>query len=278
MLVIRAEAAGACYGVQRALDIAWAQAESGGKAVSLGPLIHNPQVVQGLARRGVNVVDEVPEDADCTVIVRSHGVGPDVKAKLEASPARVADATCPYVLRAQRASADLARDPGFVVVVGEAQHPEVAAIRGYGLEAGGKVVVVDSADALPDELPETVGVVVQTTQNRDVFEGVLSAIRARGVKAVVRDTICSATSKRQQAARELASRVDAMVVIGGRNSSNTTRLYEICSEACAKTYHIEWVDELEAAWFDGCATVGVTAGASTPEDQIAPVMEYLERL
>lgn len=278
MKVQRAEAAGACYGVERALDIARKAASEADDVKSLGPLIHNPQVVAELASKGVQVIDEVGDDLTGTIIIRSHGVGPGEMNALRAIGVDIADATCPFVLRAQKAAADLAKDVGYVVVVGDPHHPEVEAICAYAREAGGTVCVADAPEAVPEGLPVRIGVVVQTTQNRAVFEAVMRRIEEMGCSAIVKDTICSATAKRQGAAAELAQAVDAMVVIGGRNSSNTTRLYEICKALCPKTYHIEEVDELDAGDFEDCTSVGVTAGASTPETQIRPVVEYLERL
>ena len=278
MEVIRAVAAGACYGVQRALDMAFTAAGDAGTVESLGPLIHNPQVVGELADKGIRVIDDPGDAAGDTVIIRSHGVGPADRRALASTGVGIVDATCPHVLRAQKAAVKLAEEIGTVIVVGDPEHPEVDAIREYAEEAGGSVRVVDSPEAIPDDIPRRVGVVVQTTQNRAVFERVLAALEARGIEPTVKDTICSATAKRQSAARDLAAHVDAMVVIGGHNSSNTTRLYEICKAMCPKTYHIETIGELDASCFAGCATVGITAGASTPEAQIVPVQEYLERL
>ena len=278
MKVVRAEAAGACYGVQRALDMANEAADTCADVKSLGPLIHNPQVVRDLEERGVRVVNDPADARDGTVIIRSHGIGPLVRDTIERTDANIIDATCPHVLRAQKAAAKLAEAHGNVIVVGDPKHPEVEAIREYAQRAGGVVWVVDSVAAIPAALPDEVGVVVQTTQNRAVFDAVLDALHQMGLQIHVKDTICTATAKRQNAAKELAATVDAMVVIGGHNSSNTTRLYEICKSLCPKTYHVESIEELHGADFAKCQTVGITAGASTPEEQIAAVEEYLERL
>lgn len=278
MKVVRAAAAGACYGVQRALDLAYEAASKGGDIKTLGPLIHNPQVIEQLREQGIDVIAQAEQATQGTVIIRSHGVGPADKRVLESADIEIVDATCPYVLRAQKAGERLSADIGAVVVVGDPHHPEVDAIRAYAQEAGGKVWAVDSAAAIPQDIPSRVGVVVQTTQNRSVLEEVLDALAEKGVDVQLKDTICSATSERQQAAREVAARVDAMVVIGGHNSSNTTRLYEICSAICPKTYHIETKAELDVDSLRGCETVGITAGASTPEDQIIDVEEYIEGL
>ena len=282
MRVVRAEQAGACYGVQRALDLALEAAASGGDACTLGPLIHNPRVVARLSREGVRAAADLDEVAPGeTVIVRSHGVTPAVKREIARRGLSMMDATCPHVARAQKAAAGLAKRGMSVVVVGEAGHPEVEGLYACACEASddsSRVVVAASPDDLPESLPEPVGVVVQTTQTREALDAVLAALRGRGADPVVKDTICFATRQRQEAAAALAGEVDAFVVIGGRNSSNTTRLADICRARCGRTHHIEGAEELEPSWFAGCGTVGVTAGASTPEDQIVAVEEALRRL
>lgn len=276
MKVIRAKRAGACYGVQRALDMALQTASDEGGASTLGPLIHNPHVVSELARRGIRAIDEPSEAKAGTIIVRSHGVTPQVRRAIESRGLPIVDATCPHVARAQKAAARLAQSCGQVVVVGEAGHPEVEGLVACATEAGGHVIVAASADDVPSDLKGKVGVVVQTTQTREALTDVLSALDKLPVETEVKDTVCLATRERQESAADLAGKVDAMVVIGGRNSSNTTRLAEICAAVCENTHHVESRDELDRAWFNGCETVGITAGASTPEDQIAAVEHLLQ--
>ncbi len=279
MRVVRAAYAGACYGVQRALDLALKAVEDGGRAYTLGPLIHNPQVVAQLAERGVRAVDGVEDVAGAgTVVIRSHGVTPAVKRSVAACGLPLVDATCPHVARAQRAAADLAEQGRHVVVVGEAGHPEVEGLVACAREAGAPVSVVAGPDDLPDTLDGPVGVVVQTTQTREVLDAVVAALEQRGVQLLVKNTICFATRQRQEAAAALADEVDAIVVIGGRNSSNTSRLADICAAACPRTHHIESPDEIDPAWLAGCGAVGITAGASTPEGQIDAVAAGLEAL
>lgn len=279
MKVVRAAYAGACYGVQRALDLALKAVEDGGCAYTLGPLIHNPQVVAQLAECGVRAVDSVEDVAGAgTVVIRSHGVTPEVKRSVAACGLPLVDATCPHVARAQRAAADLAEQGRHVVVVGEAGHPEVEGLVACAREAGAPVSVVAGPDDLPETLEGPVGVVVQTTQTREALDAVVAALEERGVQLLVKNTICFATRQRQEAAAALAGEVDAMVVIGGRNSSNTTRLADICAAACSRTHHIESPDEIDPAWLAGCGAVGVTAGASTPEEQIEAVATLLEAL
>jgi len=276
MQVLRAKYAGACYGVQRALDMAHEVISSCGAVHTLGPLIHNPKVVADLEARGARVASSPEEINSGTVVIRSHGVTPQVRANLINRGLDVVDATCPHVARAQKAAADLAKDGCRVVVLGEADHPEVEGLRACAEDAGGKVDVVGSPADIPDGLYAPIGVVAQTTQMRENLDAVVEALRDRGLNPRVEKTICFATRQRQDAAAELAARVDAMVVIGGRNSSNTTRLAEICAQFCDRSFHIESCDELEASWFENCLTVGVTAGASTPEDQISDVVSALE--
>ena len=275
MEVVLARHAGACYGVQRALDLAVSVIEEGREARTLGPLIHNPLVVSDLEGRGARVADSVDDIDGGTVIIRSHGVTPGVRNALIARGLEVVDATCPHVARAQAAAAQLAESGCRVLVVGEEGHPEVEGLTECAKEAGGKVDVVSCADDIPEGLYDPVGVVVQTTQMRENLEAIVDALRARGLDPIVRNTICSATRQRQKTAAQVAEVVDAMVVIGGRNSSNTTRLAEICAERCARTHHIESVGELRADMFADCARVGVTAGASTPEDQIQSIVAFL---
>ncbi len=278
MQVILAEFSGACYGVQRALDMVDSLLEAGASVTTLGPLIHNPQVVRKLESQGVRVAEDVAEVDGGTVVIRSHGVTPQVKERIQEQGLAMADATCPHVARAQAAAAELAQAGCRVLVVGEAGHPEVEGLLAYAKASGAAADVVLSPEDIPADLYEPVGVVVQTTQTKDNLEGILAALEDRGISATVKDTICSATRKRQKTAAEVARQVDAMVVLGGKNSSNTTRLSEICSQSCPRTFHVESAAELSRLDLDGCTVIGITAGASTPEDQIADARSILEAL
>lgn len=275
MEVVLAEYAGACYGVQRALDMAAEVLATCEQVHTLGPLIHNPQVVSELEHRGARVAASPADARAGTVIIRSHGVTPQVRAELERRGLDIVDATCPHVARAQKAAAELAQEGCRVLVLGEADHPEVEGLCACAAEAGGKVDVVGSAADIPEGLYDPVGVVAQTTQMSESFDALVAALRERGLDPLAKKTICFATRQRQDAAADLAARVDAMVVIGGRNSSNTTRLAEICALACPRTFHVESAEELAAADFADCTAVGVTAGASTPENQIQDVLDSL---
>ena len=278
MKVVLAENAGACYGVQRALDLAIEASKNHAKAYTLGPLIHNPGVVADLESLGVHVAESADGVDEGTIIIRSHGVTPEEYAKVEARGLPIVDATCPHVARAQKAAAELAAQGCRVIVVGEEGHPEVEGLKAWARREGARVDVVASPDAVPNDLHAPIGVVVQTTQKRENLDAVVDAIQSQGITPIVKRTICLATRHRQDSAAELASQVDAIVVIGGRNSSNTTRLFEICADICPRTHHIESTDEIDPAWFEGCTTIGVTAGASTPETQIKAAIDILKKL
>ncbi len=278
--IIVAERAGACYGVERALNLTLEQADkAAGPVHTLGPLIHNPLVVEDLDARGVRVAD-CPADAGTgLLIIRAHGTTPEVIADAEARGLTVLDATCPYVKKVHVAAKKLV-DAGYdVLVVGEAGHPEVEGILGH---AGCARVVGSVADVRAlisaGALGKKVGVVVQTTQTLALLQGVVDELLAAAQEVRVVNTICAATQERQQAAAELAAQVDAMMVIGGKNSGNTRRLFEICSERCGRTHHIESADELDAAWFAGTGKIGITAGASTPQAHIDAVVKRLHAL
>lgn len=276
MRVVVARHAGICYGVERALKLANEAAATGERVATLGPLIHNPQAVASLQHRGVAVASSVDDVEAGTLIIRSHGVDPAVITAAEAKGLKVIDATCPFVRAAHKCAADLARGGYSVVIVGEAEHPEVEGILAH---AGGKAVIVQHAADLPERLSSRrVGIVVQTTQSLAVLEEVVSALLPRVVELRVCNTICSATAQRQEAAAELAEEVDVIVVVGGHNSGNTTRLAEICSAANPRTHHVETAEELREEWFEGASVVGVTAGASTPDEQIRGVIAAIEAL
>lgn len=274
--VIVADEAGACYGVERALKMVMDAAQQGsGPVCTLGPLIHNPVVIDDLAQAGVSVVESPDVAEGTTLVLRTHGVTPEVEERARQAGAVTLDATCPFVKRAHRAAERLEREGYQVLVVGESGHPEVEGIVGHAPSA----TVVKSADELAAlDLRRKVGVVVQTTQKRDLVRSIVSALVGRVDELRLIDTVCEATSGHQDACARLASNVDVMVVVGGRNSANTTHLAEIAESLCARTHHIERPDELDAAWFEGAETIGVTAGASTPAAHIEAVCQRISEL
>ncbi len=271
-----ADYAGACYGVQRALDLVKKVADEAiGPVRTLGPLIHNPQVVSELEAKGVTVAEDVPEESGSTLVLRTHGVVPAVEELAHERGLKVVDATCPYVKRAHRAAERLHAQGYQVIVVGESGHPEVEGILGHAPEATA-VAGVEAARQL--ELDKKVGVVVQTTQAKATLDEVISYLTSEVGEVCVVNTICEATSERQQAAAKLSAASEVMVVIGGKNSANTTRLAEICAQSCSRTHHVETPAELEPSWFEGAQKIGVTAGASTPAAQIEQLVSAIEAL
>ena len=271
--------AGTCYGVQRALDMALAAAPQAGESSqvhTLGPLIHNPIVVRELADAGVGLADTLDDAASGTVIIRAHGVVPQVIEAARERGLTVVDATCPYVKKVHVAAERLVREGYRVIVVGEPGHPEVEGILGHAGDDARVLSCAADADELP--LKGKVGLVVQTTQTAQNLAEVVAAITPRVQELRVINTICAATSERQQAAASLANRCDCMIVVGGKNSGNTRRLAQICADACEHTHHIEEASELEAAWFADARHVGITAGASTPQEHIERAVARIKEL
>lgn len=269
--------AGVCYGVERALGMAEKAADEARKPVNtLGPLIHNPLVVNDLERIGVGTASNVSEVEEGTLIIRAHGVVPSVVEDARTCGLDVLDATCPYVKKVHNAAERLVREGYQLIVVGESGHPEVEGIMGHAGDDAHVVSVPGDLDAI--DLSRKVGVVVQTTQTPGALADVVAELSKRTMDLRVINTICSATQERQDSAAELARRVDAMIVVGGKNSGNTRRLAEICTAACPKTHHIEDASEIEAAWFDGVSHIGVTAGASTPASHIERALVRMRSL
>ena len=271
-----AEEAGACSGVERALQmVESAAAEGVGSVHTLGPLIHNPRVIAELAAQGVDAVESPEEAAGDTLLLRTHGTVPEEEARARDLCARVLDATCPFVKKVHQAAERLSREGYQVVVVGEAGHPEVEATLPH---APGAVVVGSAEEAAALPQVRKVGVVVQTTARRALLAEVVSELLGVAEEVRVINTICEATAGHQAAADALAREADVMVVIGGRISANTTRLAEISAARCPRTHHVEGADELRAEWFEGASVIGITAGASTPASQIEAVRERIAEL
>ena len=276
MKVMLAKRAGFCFGVKRATQMAFEAAGKDQKTFTLGPIIHSPQVVSKLEEMGVGVVKDLSGVSNGTVIIRSHGVLASEMDEAHQKQLEVVDATCPFVKKAQEHVKYLSEAGYDVLVVGDADHPEVQGIVSYGQE---KVYVVASGDQVK-QLPKMgkMGVVAQTTQSFDNLKSVVTECLKRGGEVRVYNTICDATAVRQQEATELAQQVECMIVIGGFNSANTRRLAEICTEIQPRTYHIETAAEIDCSWFQGVETVGVTAGASTPKWIIDEVMDRLDQV
>ena len=262
MEVILADYLGFCYGVKRAIGIARDNASPDGKACTLGPIIHNPQMVERLKNEGVGTVNALSEMDEGTVIIRSHGVGPLLYDEAERRGLKLVDATCPHVKKAQLSAKSLVDEGYQVVIIGEKEHPEVKSIFEWSY---GKAVIVETTDearTLPSYA--RLGVVCQTTFSSEKFRQIVMELLEKSRQLKIERTICTATDQRQAAAIDLAQRVDMMLVIGGKNSANTTRLAQLCATKC-KTYHIETAQELQDEWFDKIEKIGITAGASTPD-------------
>ena len=271
-----ASESGACYGVERALELVERiSREATGPVHTLGPLIHNPSVVASLEEAGVTVVGEPFEAASgSTLVLRTHGVTPEVERSARDAGLTVIDATCPFVTRVHRLAEKLAADGYQVMIVGEEGHPEVEGTRGH---VPGAPVVLTASDVDALEVSRRVALVVQTTLAVDDLRNVVGALVGRCEELHVCNTICDATSKRQAAAAELADCADVMIVVGGRNSANTSHLADICGSR-ATTHHVESPAEVDPAWFSGADLVGITAGASTPRSQVEEMLEHVTRL
>ncbi|HIP97939.1 MAG TPA: 4-hydroxy-3-methylbut-2-enyl diphosphate reductase [Aquifex aeolicus] len=281
--IILAPHAGFCFGVERAIDLAQKAAvytRDGKKVFTYGPLIHNPQEIERLKTIGVEVLkSEENLDSNTVLIIRSHGIPPQKERELLSKGVKIVDATCPYVKAVHEAVQKLAKEGYFVVLVGEKNHPEVIGTWGYLKDIGGVGVIVETLQDLKVALnKQKVGVIAQTTQNENFFKEVVGELSIWVEELKVINTICNATSIRQEEVRELAPKVDVMVIIGGKNSGNTTRLYKIAKSLNPNSYHIETEEELQEEWFGGVSTVGVSAGASTPKWIIERVINRIREI
>ncbi len=272
-----ARTAGFCWGVRRTVDKVMEVADHvGGPVVTLGPIIHNPQAVARMRDKGVGTVAEVQEVLPgTTVVVRTHGA---VKPELALARQRgleVVDGTCPYVKYPQAIAQRLSREGYHVVIVGDANHAEVKGVVSY---AEGPCTVVKPGGPIPDLKDKKVAVIAQTTCIGAEFERVVGALALRHKEVRAVNTICTDTDERQADARALAREVDAVVVVGGKNSANTRHLAEICKAIQPRTWHVETEEEIEPSWFQGCRVVGISAGASTPEWVVEGVAVRLRSL
>lgn len=285
MEVTVAKSAGFCFGVKRAVDTVYREIESGEKPVyTFGPIIHNEQVVEDLENRGVQVIhseDELEGLSGGTVVIRSHGVSRDVCEKIEARGMKIVDATCPFVKKIHRIVDEEGRKGRHVVIIGSADHPEVQGIMGW---ASGPVTVMHTAEEAEIFVPENgkpISIVAQTTFNYNKFKDLVEILcKKRYDNNVLNilnilNTICNATEERQREAKNIAGEVDTMLVVGGRHSSNTQKLFEICKKECGNTYYIQTPVDLDSEMFQCSSYVGITAGASTPNKIIEEVQEHV---
>lgn len=272
MEILVAKSSGFCFGVKRAINMATSCAtDTPGEIFTLGPIIHNPQVVKKLEESNVYAKKSLDEIDHGTVIIRSHGVRLEEYKAAKEKGLNIMDATCPFVKKAQELVSKLSEEGYAVIVVGEKEHPEVKGLVSYGST---DVKVVDSPEELKG-MPrrKKIGIVAQTTLPLERLQAVVSFCLTRAAEVKVLNTICNATSIRQEESAELAEQVGLMIIVGGKNSANTGRLAEICRAIQPRTFHIEVATELEEAWFEGVEKVGITSGASTPEWVINEVVE-----
>lgn len=280
---------GFCPGVRSALKMAekTLSEEGDGGKYTLGPIIHNPIVVERLEEEGLHVLPEDPREWEqldlkgCTVIIRSHGLGPKAMEELEKRGALIIDATCPIVTKALRSAKSLVNEGYSLVIVGSSTHPEVAAIVEH-LE--GKAVVVSDPDEAKSwleseaEIPERIGVTAQTTISQDTLQAVVDVLHKNVRNLKILNTLCKTTLRRQREARRLSRKADIMLVVGGKNSSNTNYLRLISEKEGVFAHHLETAEEIDPAWFHGVNLVGVVGGASTPEDIIDDVIERVKEI
>ena len=278
MEVILAESAGFCFGVKRAVEKVYEQAALGKKIYTFGPIIHNEEVVKDLENKGVTVIeteDELKNVTDGTVVIRSHGVSKRIYDLIEQKGLECVDATCPFVKRIHNIVEKESAAGKKVIIIGNAGHPEVEGIMGWSKTKACVIESAKEAENFKCEKDETLCIVSQTTFNYNKFKELVEIFQKKGYNVNVVNTICNATEERQTKAREIAARVDAMIVIGGKHSSNTRKLYEICKEKCADTYFIQTLDDLHLELPETAALVGITAGASTPNNIIEEVQNYV---
>ena len=271
--VILANSAGFCFGVKRAVDTVYEQ--TGKKNVyTFGPIIHNEEVVKDLEKKGVfviNTMEELDDITEGTVIIRSHGVSSAVYEALQKKGVEIVDATCPFVLKIHNIVKQESANGKQIVIIGNEKHPEVEGIMGWSKTQVHVVDTAEKAQNLQLDPQREVCIVSQTTFNYNKFKELVEIISEKGYNIIIRNTICNATEERQTEAREIAKRVDAMIVVGGSSSSNTRKLYEICKNECKDTYYIQTLNDLDMTSLGKADCIGITAGASTPNNIIQEV-------
>ncbi len=271
--VILAKTAGFCFGVQRAVDTVYQQAEQS-SVYMYGPIIHNEQVVADLEQHGVKVIgdlDMLDGISDGTVVIRSHGVSRQVYEMLEKKGLKIVDATCPFVLKIHKIVQDESKKGSQIVIIGNENHPEVEGIKGWCQPPAAVVDTAEKAEKLVLDENRPVCIVSQTTFNYNKFQELVEIISKKGYNISIRNTICNATEERQAEARQLARQADVMIVIGGGSSSNTRKLYEICKSECNDTFYIQTLSDLDLNCLGKADCIGITAGASTPNNIIEEV-------
>ncbi len=276
MNITLAKSAGFCFGVKRAVNMVYEQIQNGNSPIyTYGPIVHNEEVVQELHAKGVSIITDLSQLAELpkgTIIIRAHGISEAEYQQMDAAGFRIIDATCPFVLKIHRFVEQYSTDGYAVVIIGDKDHPEVRGI--YGWARNSDVFVIkeeDEAENFQLSSPKPVCIVSQTTFNYNKFQDLVEIINKKGYDILVLNTICNATEERQKETRKLARQSDAMIVIGGRSSSNTQKLFEISKKECANTYYIQTSSDMDYSQLKSINNVGITAGASTPNNIIEEV-------
>ena len=280
MEIILAKSAGFCFGVKRAVDMVYEKIDKSDALYTLGPIIHNEEVVRDLEEKGVKViedVDSVRNISSGTIVIRSHGVSKEVFNLLNSSGLEIIDATCPFVKKIHRIVEEQSEKGDHVIVVGSRNHPEVRGIIGWCKSDNPARVIENAKEAhcYDEDKSIPVTIVSQTTFQIKIFKELVEILQNNGYNVNVVNTICDATAKRQEEARDIAGRVDMMIVIGDSKSSNTQKLYEICSHECSCTEYVQTKDDLKSGSYGPLQSVGITAGASTPKNIIEEVQNYV---
>ncbi|MBI5098629.1 MAG: 4-hydroxy-3-methylbut-2-enyl diphosphate reductase [Nitrospirae bacterium] len=275
MDIIVGKKAGFCFGVKRAIDIAFNLAKESKKGIyTYGPLIHNPQVVSELKQKGINTTEALHSTDIKTLIIRTHGVSPEVYAETSKMRYNLIDATCPFVKKAQNFTKKL-RDEGYqVLIIGDKHHPEVQGLIGF---AGSDVIVASEAETLTN-IKKKVGIIVQTTQSFETLKKIILQVISTAREIKIYNTICDSTAQRVKETKELAKKVDLMIIVGGKNSANTNQLVKLSREVCSKVYHIETAGEIVKKWLNKVEKVGISGGASTPQRIINDVVKKIKEI
>ena len=278
MEVILANKMGFCFGAKRAVDAVYAQIEAGGRIYTYGPIVHNEEVVKDLEMKGVHVIEsgeELNKITEGTVVIRAHGVPKEIYRQMEKQGLNCIDATCPFVKRIHDIVKKESGAGKRIVIVGNAGHPEVEGIMSWCIRPATVIESLEEAESFTCKEGDEICIVSQTTYNYNKFQDIVEIFRQKGYNVIVVNTICNATEERQTEARKIAAQVDVMIVIGGNHSSNSRKLYEICSQECEYTYFIQTLDDVHFDLPESVRKVGITAGASTPHNIIEEVQNYV---
>lgn len=278
--IILASHMGFCFGVRRAVEMVEKTRQTQpGRITTLGPIIHNQQVVERHKRMGIELANELTDVNDGTVVLSAHGVSPQVEVDAALQGLHVINVTCPYVAKLHKAAVMQVKAGYTIVLVGDPGHTEVRGTVGAIEHAGGEAIVISDAVSAAKLPPlKRVAVLAQTTQKLSLLSEVVAALVHICQEIHVVNTICHATEELQNSARQMAAQVDVAIVIGGNNSANTRRLRDICEAEGIPAYHVETADDLNPEWLDGKQTIGITAGASTPDWLIREVTDVVHQL